>query len=204
MSLRYKKLNQIKEIPQKKTLIVLGAPRGGTSMVSGLLRILGIFMGHRIEGNHEDRDFIKWKRKNEKEKAIELVDERNQENDIWGVKVPGLILWMKDLEEHFRNPMYIIIYRNTFTSAISKVEKKNVELPLALSVTQNFYSLILEFVKESQNPMLFLSYENCCDNPIEFIETLSEFIGTSPSKEVFEKCMNFINPKKGYQKLENL
>ena len=45
----------------KKTFIVLGCPRSGTSMMAGLLRIIGIDMGDNIkEDKHEDKDIL-WK-----------------------------------------------------------------------------------------------------------------------------------------------
>ena len=194
-------LNSPDKNHKQKTFIVLGAPRGGTSMVAGVLRILGIPMGKRIEGNHEDRDFVKHKRKGEKEEVFDLIQERNSEFDVWGVKVPGLITWMKEMERFLRNPFYIIIYRNTFTSAISKVEKKDVSIDLALSVTQNFYDLILKFIKDSDKPMLFLSYENCCDHPEEMVKEISEFCQININSEILSRAVQFINPKEGYQKL---
>jgi hypothetical protein len=43
----------------EKTLVVLGSPRGGTSMLAGLLRELGVHMGDRIDRhNHEDQAFL--------------------------------------------------------------------------------------------------------------------------------------------------
>jgi len=44
---------------EPRTYIVLGAPRGGTSMCAGAMRIAGIPMGENIASrSNEDRDFI--------------------------------------------------------------------------------------------------------------------------------------------------
>jgi len=48
-----------KELGEKRTFCVLGSPRGGTSMASGLLRMLGVSMGENLDpDNNEDQDFI--------------------------------------------------------------------------------------------------------------------------------------------------
>jgi hypothetical protein len=53
-------------VEQMKTVIVLGAPRSGTSMTAGVLNLLGVAMGHvrrpdplNPTGYFEDREFLK-------------------------------------------------------------------------------------------------------------------------------------------------
>jgi len=41
----------------KKTVVVLGSPSGGTSMISGILRIIGVYMGSDLGHQHEDKTF---------------------------------------------------------------------------------------------------------------------------------------------------
>ena len=45
--------------PINPTICVLGTPRSGTSMIAGLLRIMGVDMGNHVwSGNNEDLEFL--------------------------------------------------------------------------------------------------------------------------------------------------
>jgi hypothetical protein len=51
-------LGRRNSIQLAKTYVVLGAPRGGTSMPAGAMRLAGIFMGDDLDpANNEDRAF---------------------------------------------------------------------------------------------------------------------------------------------------
>ena len=77
-------LNPPRRIPVRRTLVVLGVERGGTSMVAGVLRALGVPMGDRAGLNHEDPAFLK----DDPDKLRRAIRTRNKQHDMWGFKVP--------------------------------------------------------------------------------------------------------------------
>ena len=46
--------NFVEKKKDEKTIIVFGPHRSGTSMLSGCLKILGVYMGESNRPNHED------------------------------------------------------------------------------------------------------------------------------------------------------
>lgn len=88
------------------TVIVAGTQFSGTSLVAGLLRILGIHMGNTFlpEDTHQDTDFEMedWK------SLIKVVRQRNLDHETWGVKTISIHSHIKMLHWHLRNP--IVIY----------------------------------------------------------------------------------------------
>ena len=127
----------------KKTVIVLGQARSGTSMTAGLLNILGVNLHHvdnpssqNPKGAFEDRGFnsitskmhIDLKKGYTKEKMKELWDdeikkllERKSEDDIWGWK-SALTHYNIDLFlPHLNNPHFIVVTRNKADAAKSLV-----------------------------------------------------------------------------------
>ena len=120
----------------EKTVVVLGAFRGGTSMVAQLLRALGVFMGDEFAhpdqeyGNLEDREFQQLLHRKDlltREdisstdfSAAEigtlktLVGQRNRQHPLWGWKYPGTVLWClhAGLSCYLRNPHFITVFRD--------------------------------------------------------------------------------------------
>ena len=80
---------EAKEVPfdhtAPHTVVVMGPPRSGTSMVSGILRLLGIYMGNCNTANNEDPRFNK-KRGTESIRA--LIAQNNATYPVWGGKNP--------------------------------------------------------------------------------------------------------------------
>jgi hypothetical protein len=108
------------------THIVLGCPRGGTSMIAGLLRLAGVYMGEKInENNNEDLEFIAHKgiraifthpeRAEEKTRLLDayrtLIAKRNRERVLWGWKDPIAIYYLKEVFDGLRNPHFFVLTR---------------------------------------------------------------------------------------------
>jgi len=120
----------------EKTVVVLGAFRGGTSMVAQLLMELGVFMGEEFAPpdleyeNFEDREFQdllhRWELLEKDEITLEdipaevtgallaLIEKRNRRYALWGWKYPGTVNWClyAGLAQHLRNPHFITVFRD--------------------------------------------------------------------------------------------
>src|SRR5215469_5858876 len=104
----------------KKTVVVLGAPRGGTSMVAAALRKLGVAMGENLGHQHEDRSF---RAEVPLEEMIATVKKRNETHDLWGWKLPNNIYYLEQLFPHLRNPHFVAIFRNPYSISRSSAER---------------------------------------------------------------------------------
>lgn len=66
--------------PKTKTFIVLGNPRGGTSLIAGALIGLGVYMGDYTTPQYEDRKVQKyWSDPQGTKKFKQLIDIRNED-----------------------------------------------------------------------------------------------------------------------------
>jgi hypothetical protein len=179
------------------TLIVLGAPRGGTSALAGALAAMGIYMGrgaaapvfeslalaNAIEGG--DRD-----------KVRELVAAFNNEHAVWGFKRPGFTRFVDQYHEFFRNPIYLVIFRDPAATAsrgiISGRLKANYlkKLRRVLKV----YEGIVNFVEASGAPTLFISYEKLLQDPESTLATINNALRLEISAELLGKAAHFVEP----------
>lgn len=136
---------------REKTVVVLGAFRGGTSMVSQLVRELGVFMGEKFAAsdreypNAEDQEFQELLHRpglltqepiaatdfSAKEiKALRaLIEKRNRQHALWGWKYPGTVLWClyAGLAQHLRNPHFITVFRDPLAIFQHELDKHCLE-----------------------------------------------------------------------------
>jgi hypothetical protein len=119
------------KVEEERTVIVLGMPRGGTSMVAGSLRLLGVPMGDRLEpSNQEDLDILDLVASlqplyGEDGKPITenfdrlraLIAGRNEERPFWGWKDPNAHVYISELMPVLRNPHFVVVFRDHFAAA---------------------------------------------------------------------------------------
>ena len=135
-----------------KSVVVLGLARSGTSVVTGILRTLGVDMGSSIPdkanpyGSFEDKDLADLHKKifdaagyktywnppapeailglrDQWEPQIrEIVRKKSMGSHIWGWKHPRTILTFDLFLPHLENPHLVAVFRNPLGIARSSVE----------------------------------------------------------------------------------
>lgn len=172
----------------KKTFIVLGCPRSGTSMIAGLLRILGIDMGDKIKPDkHEDLDIL-WK---DIEEVRERIRDYNSRKEVWGFKDPNFADKIFHLRDEFINPQYLVIFRDA-AKAIESDIRRNPNMRRATAEKRNNRHIfkINTLIDELEDNYVIFNYEDFIKNPIDNIKRLMKFIGTN-EKEL-KTCETFI------------
>lgn len=135
----------------QKTVVVLGAFRGGTSMVARVLQQLGVFMGSefaepdREYETSEDRAFQHLLHRRDllaradltpgdfsagELRALRaLVAERDAAHDLWGWKYPGTVLWClhAGLERQLRNPHFVTVFRDPLAVLQHELDKGTIK-----------------------------------------------------------------------------
>jgi len=185
-----------------RTFVVLGVPRGGTSMIAGLLRIFGIHMGDYVDDTkHEALEFAGLT----VDECIDLIEIRNIRDEDWGWKEPWIGLILNDIHNSFANPHYIYISRDLIACLNSDLRHND-----TFKERENAESFIwnrnLHLVNEMNKVLryadkkLLLSYEESLKRPENLIEQLETFIGKKLSKDKREQAIKFIKP--GYRKIK--
>ena len=182
---------------QGRTLIVLGAPRGGTSAIAGALAEMGIYMGrgaaapvfeslalaNAIEGGQQD-------------KVRELIADFNREHRVWGFKRPGFTHFVDEYHGFFRNPVYLVILRDPAATAnrgmISGRLKANYLKKIRKILAT--YEGITNFVESNNAAALFISYEKLLLDPKTILEYINELLGLNLSADALERGERFVSP----------
>lgn len=184
-----------------KTVVVLGVERGGTSMVAGIIRALGVDMGKKVGLNHEDPLFLS------EDTAVlaNRIRTRNRENSVWGFKVPKSANFLAFYEEHLRRPYYIIIHRNALAIADSWVQRGAGNALDVIEHTIRYHTQILDHCRKTKRPVLMLNYERCVsseEGKLDAVRTIADFLDIELTDELRERAEAMITGDgKGYVNL---
>lgn len=180
-----------------KTVVIMGVARGGTSMVAGTVRELGVNLGTRLGENHEDPQFLPF----EVDKIREVIQRRNEEHGTWGWKMPHSLQYIEQIQGDLRNPHYILVWRNTLATAISQVNRSDTTINNALQYSSNRLVEMIDKLKLIEGPVLLVNYEQAINHKDDFIDTLAGYLGVEVTDEVRRNCLRFIDPNTGYQQI---
>lgn len=186
-------------MPDERTYVVIGAPRGGTSLVSGALRMVGVDMGADIDpDNNEDRSFIAHdgdialfsdpsRRSAFLEATREHIHENNARTKVWGWKDPLVCHYLEDLLPLLRNPRLILVTRDTVAVAM----REWAEMPAQpakragdfvqirkVGEATDLYRRAHEIIWKSELPTLARSYERALRHSNDFATKIIDFAGT--------------------------
>lgn len=196
-------------IPVPATLICGGAARGGTTILSFLLTLFGQEMGDP-EGS-EDMSFIDARFDPEALKT--LIALRNSQHQTWGVKIPGMSSGQYQFfDETCRNPVYIYLYRNPLSVALSTIRHAPEHemypanrrgLVTSLNASESSYIQFTQFLAVTNSPVILIAMEEMKRNPRRIIRRLIKALRIEVSEDRFEAVCGLIL-EGGYKNISEL
>jgi hypothetical protein len=169
-------LNQQDHAIAQKTIIVVGIPRSGTSMVASAMECLGVFMGQYIDkAVFEDIAIAHALESGDVAKLQSLIENRNRSHNVWGFKRPAAFNIMESFVHYFRNPCFIITYRDPLAIAKRNEISMHMEFPNALLAASRQQIALTQFALKLKQPAMLVSYEKALLDPNGFVKNLAEF-----------------------------
>jgi len=184
---------------KQATAVVFGVARSGTSMITMILRELGVHMGEELSNAVlEDHSvFTKLEGTPELESFSKLVEERNAKYDVWGWKRPEAVKYVDLFEPLIRNPKYIITFRDILAIAMRNSISVNANLKRNLIKThKNGYRRIIQLIEETTVPSLLISYEKALNNKENVVYNIIDFLKINPNQDQIRNAINSIEPNR--------
>lgn len=186
-------INQPAEPAAEKTIIVLGAARGGTSMAAGALHHLGVCMGDDVSVVYEDLALSTAIEQGDVSAAEAVIAKRNKAYPVWGWKRPSSIKFGEKWKDRFRNPYYVVVFRDVFAIANRNRISMMASVITNMRASLAHYGAILDFLQESKAPCLLVSYEKAMGEREYFVRQLRDFVGTGDESQI-SAAIDFIEP----------
>lgn len=178
-----------------KTVIVLGIPRGGTSMVAGIVAKLGIYMGseYKLAPFYENHELGICIKERDKAKARKIVAINNDRYPTWGIKVlpRGWPFWF--IRPIFREPVYIVVFRDVFAIAKRNTVSMNSSLFKEMFIANFLNFCLLGFLAFTKRPALILSYEKALLRPEDTVQGFATFLGITDAI-LLNEAIQFVKP----------
>jgi hypothetical protein len=189
-------LNPPADLEGQRTYTIFGTRRGGTSMVAGVARALGLDLGQVGQRkNNEDPRF----QNRPMPQMREAIETRNAEQDVWGWKFPAAGGYLPELSNSLRNPYFIVVYRDPVAAALSQAKrdrqfnKRTTRLSLHESEANNAVNTGLALATD--RPCLLVSNEKAVADPEGLIDDVAAFLGReAPQGAHRQKILAYIKP----------
>lgn len=143
----------------QKTIVVVGVARGGTSIVSGTLHHLGVFMGNANSPVYEDLRISLAFEKQSDEKFEHVIQAYNRNYDTWAWKRPSTLHSLPRIARKVRNPHFIFVFRDILSVANRNTISMSKNMGDGLKCALEDYSKIIKFINKSNHPALLISSE---------------------------------------------
>ena len=191
----------------KKTLILFGNPRGGTTMIANVARSMGVYLGNNLPINLEDNDFNwnslcknkSWDRGQRLSSIRRAIAKRNTEQDVWGWKYPRIDKYFDDIFPDVVNPMLVCVFRDAVASSWRGVVRQQRSPAEAIHKTLQLQANNLRMIEKSGAPALLISYEKAIANPLQMVKMVDQFMSLGLVDEQIVECSKRVDPELGYK-----
>jgi len=185
-----------------RTVAVFGPGRGGTSLVAGCLRGLGVCMGvapHPYK--HEWSPIVR--RAKSKVDLVEThrnIQRMNASHRWWGWKFPSDVFHIEEVTALLRNPGFIIVSRDLTEIALSSLARQDVPFEISLQETAIVSHFIADRIGFWPWPILLVPFAEALREPDTLVEILCAFLQISPGKSERKQAASFVQPlTRGYR-----
>ena len=203
---------------EPRTIVVLGMPRGGTSMVAGVLSLLGFNIGDDVEqSNQEDQEFTRLAAeleplydsagapiKEKFDKLRALVAKKNEARPVWAFKDPNAHVYINELMPVLRNPYFVLVFRDHFAAAQTIHARTGQDYIASLEQSFDQMKFLVGFMKVYDAPVLFASYERALRLRESFARQLAAFAGAEPDDATMKDILRYIRPDRGGGNLDKV
>lgn len=184
-----------RETPVRRTVVIFGLERGGTSGVAGVVRALGVDLGAGTEKNNEDYRF----HEATPEDVRELIRQRNEERDLWGFKYPNAGRFLPLVAQDLRHPYYVVVHRDPVSTALSRSRWDGEETErttwMALHEAGTLGFANMEYVLAAGAPCLLVSNALAVGRPADLVDELADFIHVDrPSGDFRRRVLDYLAP----------
>jgi hypothetical protein len=170
-------LNDDGAVPPERTVVVLGAARGGTSMIASVLDALGVFMGSALSAVYEDVEMARAMEAGDTASVAAVVEARNAAHAVWGFKRPSAAHYIQTYESQLRHPRYVVVFRDIFAIANRNRISTSADVRASLDDALVSYQQLVDFVGSTGAPVLLVSYEKMIAKVEACVARIAAFVG---------------------------
>src|SRR4051812_24077508 len=170
------------DLGKPQTVIVLGAGRGGTSVVAGTLRCLGVCMGARPHPLKHEWSPVSYDAARQLDfgATIRNIEEMNRAHALWGWKSPADAFVLDTILPLVRGPAVLVVTRDLVEVTLSAHRYSEAPSELAFYENATVYQLIASRLRFWPCPTEVVPFQEILEKREEFVEFLCAYLGIEP------------------------
>jgi hypothetical protein len=191
-----------RELGIVRTVAVFGPGRGGTSVIAGCLRALGVSMGIAPHAyKHEWSPLVrKANSKIDLTQTLQNIQQMNASHPCWGWKFPSDVFHIEKVTPFLRNPGFIVVTRDLTEIALSSLARQDVPFEISLYEAAMVSQYIVNRVRFWPWPILLVPFAEALREPAMLVEVMCEFLQISPAEGERKQAASFVQPlTRGYR-----
>jgi hypothetical protein len=166
----------------KRTIIIAGPTRTGTTFVASAVARLGVPFRRdardRVSRRYEHRALRLAFESKDREAFREIVAQFDKQHDVWAWKLPAIISGFDFVRANTRNPCFILTFKEPLSVALRKFAAGRGPNPVAvLSAVLREYQGVVRFADSSDRPAMMVSYDRAVRRTEDFIPALANYVG---------------------------
>lgn len=187
-----------RDFGEVRTVVVLGVGRGGTSLIAGCLRALGISMGRNVHPLKHEWSPVAHLADGEPDLAAtyRAIAAMDHEFEKWGWKSPRDFAQLEKIASLLRDPGFIFVTRDVLESALSGLAYQNMPFELGLYEVTTVYRRLAHSLRFLPWPTLVVSYSDALQHPRPLVDLLCSFLSIRPEGNLRAQAASFIQPGK--------
>lgn len=170
---------------EETTVVVVGVPRSGTSMIASALKQLDVHLGDEIDNSvFEDRAIAAAIEGGDMDRFRAIVRQYNTDHSVWGFKRPKAFTKLGEILGELRNPRIVVTMRDCVAIAVRNSKSVYHDEVEGIRRAAQATIAALDALDRVDCPVLMVSYEKAMSNPKKFTRQLAAFCGLTPTPEV--------------------
>ncbi len=167
--------------PGKKTLIITGNARGGTSFAASAAFHLGVPFTRanprEVTVRYEHADLRSAFQARDGQAIQRISSEFHALHETWAWKLPAIQFDFTSLAASVENPHFILIFKEPTSIAFRKMDIKGADFLTALAEVLEAYERMVAFAQEVRCPVLMIGYESAMKSMPGFLDDLARYCG---------------------------
>ncbi len=172
---------------ERKSIIICGPTRGGTSFAASVFYRLGV----PFTRDPEDKLTIRLEHSDLK-RAFSARDRRTLEttveefcylHSVWGWKLPAIESQLARVAQMVPNPHAVMIFKEPLSVAARKAIVRKKDLVPLLERVVGVYKRMAALAASTEHPLLLISYDKAASNLPAFLKVAANYAGVTSYDE---------------------
>ena len=175
-------------ITARKSIVICGVTRGGTSFAASVFAQLGVPFSRGLDDpaprrHHENQALVGAFQAEDHSQIRKIAAEFSERFPVWGWKLPAIHQRIEAVGELVPNPHFVVVFKEPLSVAFRRNDLKGVDMMKGLRATLKAYLLITDSIAATKHPTLLVSYDRAMAQLPAFLKEAARFAGIPSFEE---------------------